>query len=117
RLLGGRAAVRSGQQGQMRAEWFGDRLQELREAAARTREQLAEVAGLKAGGIRDIEQGRRCPGWDTVLAIWRALAVTPDAFIQAPAPRLRRGPGRPPKQARPEPPKRGRPRRAKGGGP
>jgi DNA-binding XRE family transcriptional regulator len=57
----------------MKAEWFGGRLRELRAAAGMDRQQLADAAGMKAGGIRDIEQGRRLPGWETVVALCVAL--------------------------------------------
>src|SRR5262245_52701412 len=69
----------------MRPEWFAGRLRELRVAAGLSREQLAERAGLKAGGIRNLEQGVRLPGWETVLALAKALGVECTAFTQEPA--------------------------------
>src|SRR5262245_38249399 len=83
----------------MSADWFAGRLRELREAAGLTREQLAEKAGLKAGGVRDIEQGRRSPQWETVLALCGALGCSCEEFRKRPA-------------ERPEP-QRGRPRKAR----
>jgi transcriptional regulator with XRE-family HTH domain len=81
---------------------FAGRLRELREAKGLSRQQLAEKAGLKVGGIRDLEQGRRLPGWETVLALAEALSVTPNAFTEPPA-------GKPA-------PKRGRPKKDAGKG-
>src|SRR5262245_25379355 len=81
----------------MSASWFGGRLRELREAAGLTRQQLAEKAGLKAGGVRDIEQGRRSPQWETVLALCDALGCSCEEFRKAPADRPEPRRGRPPK--------------------
>jgi transcriptional regulator with XRE-family HTH domain len=83
----------------MSAEWFTGRLKELREASGLTQRQLAEAAGLKEAGIRDLEQGRRMPSWETVLALGKALGVDCTAFATRPAE----------KAAAPRP--RGRPRR------
>jgi transcriptional regulator with XRE-family HTH domain len=69
----------------MRAEWFAGRLRELREASGMTQKQLAEASGLKEGGIRDLEQGRRGPSWETVLALAKALSVDCLAFTTPPA--------------------------------
>jgi transcriptional regulator with XRE-family HTH domain len=76
---------------------FGLRLRELREAAGLTQQQLADAAGLKLGGLRDIEQGAsRAPRWDTVLALANALGVDCMAFTQEPSSEQGpRGPGRP----------------------
>jgi transcriptional regulator with XRE-family HTH domain len=85
------------QEWSMEASHFAGRLRELREAKGWTREQLAEASGLKAGGIRDIEQGLRLPGWETVLSICDALGVMPNTFTMEPAPRPEPRRGRPPK--------------------
>jgi transcriptional regulator with XRE-family HTH domain len=82
----------------MSAERFAGRLRELREAAGLSREQLAERAGMKVNGVRDLEQGVRSPRWDSVLALAGALGVKCDDFAQEP--------GELP------PPKAGRPRKA-----
>ncbi len=79
----------------MNPEWFGSRLRELREQAGLSRQQLADKAGLKIGGIRDLEQGRRSPVWETVLALCQALAVDCSAFTEEPVSREAPGPGRP----------------------
>jgi transcriptional regulator with XRE-family HTH domain len=87
----------------MEAEWFAGRLRELREASGMTREQLAQVAGMKLGGIRDLEQGRRMPSWESVIALCKALKVNCDSFLQPPAsPNPKPGPGRPRKPTPPD---------------
>jgi transcriptional regulator with XRE-family HTH domain len=83
------------------ADWFAGRLRELREASGMTQSQLAEKAGLKVGGVRDLEQARNKPTWETVLALSAALGVDCNAFTQAPA------------KEKPQP-KRGRPRKPSG---
>jgi transcriptional regulator with XRE-family HTH domain len=68
---------------------FGARLQELRQQAALTQQQLADKAGLKVGGIRDLEQGiNELPWWDTVLALTKAgrWTVVPFRSSQLPGP-------------------------------
>lgn len=82
----------------MNPEWFAGRLRELREAKGWTQRQLAEAAGLKIGGVRDIEQGINNPTWPTVLALAQALGVTCEAFNQPPAERPVSKPGRPRKE-------------------
>jgi transcriptional regulator with XRE-family HTH domain len=85
----------SWRQGPMSVDWFAGRLRELREEAEMSRQQLADAAGMKVGGIRDLEQGLRRPSWETVLAISQALGVDCTAFTQPPAEREPQGPGRP----------------------
>ena len=82
----------------MSADYFGRRLRELREAAGLTQQELANRAGIKLGGVRDLEQSRNNPTWPTVLALCNALGVKCEAFTQEPT-------------ADAEPPKRGRPRK------
>jgi transcriptional regulator with XRE-family HTH domain len=87
----------------MSAEAFGPRLRELREAAGLSQAQLAERAGMHRFGVAKIERGERVPGWDTVLALGKALGVPCTAFdvdegTQGPA-ATPRGPGRPQKAA------------------
>lgn len=79
----------------MNAEWFAGRLRELRESAGLSRQQLADKAGLKLGGIRDLEQGRRSPSWETVVSLCAALKVDCNAFMQKPAELPPLAPGRP----------------------
>jgi transcriptional regulator with XRE-family HTH domain len=82
------------------ASWFAARLRELRERAGLTQQQLADRAGLKLGGIRDLEQERNKPMWETVLALAGALGVDCNAFATEPT------------TSAEERPKRGRPRKA-----
>lgn len=86
----------------MQAEWFKDRLRELRTGAGLSRQELADRAGLKPNAIRDLEQGVNQPSWSTVIALCQALGVTCDAFLQEPAQPA-------------EKPKGGRPRKRKPG--
>ena len=76
-------------------EWFAGRLRELRESAGLSRQELADKAGLKVGGIRDLEQGLNGPTWATMLAICKVLGVDCTAFQTPPLPREPSGPGRP----------------------
>lgn len=107
----------------VKPEWFAGRLRELRTAAGLSREELATKAGLKVGGIRDLEQGLNGPTWATMVAICAALGVDCTAFTVPPAEREPAGPGRPPKVEEPptQPPTqkmtkpRGRPRKDAGG--
>ena len=87
----------------MKAEWFAGRLRELRDEAGLTQQQLGERADLSQAGIADLEQGRRHPAWQTVVALCQALRVSPEAFLKEP-------------KDMPEP-RRGRPRKAAVEGP
>jgi transcriptional regulator with XRE-family HTH domain len=98
------------------AEWFAGRLRELRLAAGLSREELADRAGMKVGGVRDLEQAVNSPRWETVLALAKALGVECGAFVQPPQERQPDKGGRPAKPkdepAEVKPPrKRGRPRK------
>jgi transcriptional regulator with XRE-family HTH domain len=78
---------------------FGARLKALREAAGLTQAALAERAGMHRFGVAKIEQGLREPGWETVLALARALNVSCSAFEappDAPAPPVEPPPPSPP---------------------
>jgi transcriptional regulator with XRE-family HTH domain len=59
---------------------FGLRLVALRKKAKLSQTQLASKAEMSAGGLRDLERGRREPTWNTVLALSRALGVSVAAF-------------------------------------
>ncbi len=86
----------------MNAAWFSGRLRELREAAGLSRKSLAERAGLQSeAGIRDVEQGRRQPGWEMVVALCQALGVGCNAFLEEPAARAPARGGRPRKTVAP----------------
>ena len=79
------------------ADRFAGRLRELREGAGLSREQLADRAGMKVNGVRDLEQGVRSPRWETVLALAEALGVECTAFTQEPGELPPARPGRPKK--------------------
>jgi transcriptional regulator with XRE-family HTH domain len=81
----------------MNADWFAARLRELRTAAGLTQQQLAQGAGLSLGAVRDLEQGRTRPTWETVLRLAGVLGVTCDAFTQQPAEAPQPKKGRPKK--------------------
>lgn len=68
----------------MKAEWFKDRLRELRAQAGLSRQELADKAGMKLNGIRDLEQGINKPSWETIIALCQALGVTCDSFLLEP---------------------------------
>lgn len=59
------------------ASRFGGLLRTLRQDAGMTQRELADRAGLSAGAIRDLEQGRtRSPKPDSIEAITAALALS-----------------------------------------
>jgi len=98
----------------MNAEWFAERLRELRNGAGLTQEQLAERAGVKRDAVARWERGTREPSWSNVVALADALAVSTEAFRQEPGPAPKRARGRPRKEPAEAPaPKRsrGRPRK------
>src|SRR5215468_9131887 len=59
---------------------YGERLQQLREGAGLTQEQLAERSGVKLWTLRGYEQGRREPNWKAALSLAAALGVAAEAF-------------------------------------
>jgi transcriptional regulator with XRE-family HTH domain len=83
----------------MNPRWFAGRLKELREASGWTQQQLADAAGLKLGGIRDLEQQRTGPTWETVLALCEALGVSCESFTEEPESDAKQSRGRPRKTA------------------
>jgi transcriptional regulator with XRE-family HTH domain len=66
---------------------------------------LAERTGLSARVVTYYESGARLPTWDVVLTLCGVLGVDCGAFLQPPAQREARRPGRPRKAepARPTP--------------
>ncbi|WP_405062432.1 helix-turn-helix domain-containing protein [Kribbella sp. NBC_01505] len=59
-----------------RENGFGALLRSLRQDAGKTQRELADLAGLSTGAIRDLEQGRsRGPKPDSIEAITTALAL------------------------------------------
>lgn len=77
------------------SEMFAGRLRELRTEAGLSQTELAERAGFTKDGIAQLEQGRRSPTWETVLALCAALRVECTAFTQEPETEGKRGRGRP----------------------
>lgn len=75
---------------------FQRRLQELRKESGLTQAELADKAGMSIGGLRDLEQGRNAPSWETVVIIAAALGVDCRAF-QVEKPEAKQ-PGRPKKR-------------------
>jgi transcriptional regulator with XRE-family HTH domain len=72
---------------------------------------LADKAGLNIGGVRNLEQGVREPGWRTVVALAEALGVDCRAFLEKPGELPVDKGGRPPKpKAEEEAEKPNRPR-------
>ncbi len=59
---------------------FAERLQQLREKAALTQQQLADATGINVWTIRGYEQGRREPNWKAVIQLAKALGVKVETF-------------------------------------
>lgn len=55
---------------------FGQRVRQLRRAAALTQEGLSEAAGLHATFISNVERGYRTPTLSTMLRLANGLGVT-----------------------------------------
>jgi DNA-binding XRE family transcriptional regulator len=65
---------------------FGVKLQEFREARGLSQAGLARVSGVPVGTIRDYEQGRRDPSFETAVKLARAVKQSLDAFVAEPTP-------------------------------
>jgi transcriptional regulator with XRE-family HTH domain len=63
------------------ATGFGRRLRELRDGRALSRRELAEAAGCHPMTLAKMELGTREPGWPLVLALAKALGLTPNDFL------------------------------------
>ncbi len=72
------------------AEFFGQRVRELRESRGLSQESLAAVAGLHRTHISLIERGHRSVRLETVVALATAMAVEPADLM----PPLKRRAGR-----------------------
>jgi putative transcriptional regulator len=59
---------------------FAIRLRELRLARGLSREELAGLAGLGRGTVRDYEQGHREPTLKSAIRLAEALGVSVDEF-------------------------------------
>jgi transcriptional regulator with XRE-family HTH domain len=95
----------------MGAEWFGQRLKELREQAGLSQKELADKVGLSQRAVSHWEQGLREPGWSNVVALAEALGVNCLAFLEEAAERPKSHRGRPPKAQQEQEPQPKRPRR------
>jgi transcriptional regulator with XRE-family HTH domain len=85
----------------MSQETMGQKLQKARQAAGMSQSQLAAVADVPIGTLRNWEQDRRTPLLDTAARVAKALGVSVDALA---------GVSVPPGEVQPHP--RGRPRKA-----
>jgi transcriptional regulator with XRE-family HTH domain len=63
------------------ASGFGQRLRELRDGRGLSRRELAEAAGCHPTTLVKMELGTREPAWPLVLALAKALGVTPNDFL------------------------------------
>ncbi|MCC6419941.1 MAG: helix-turn-helix transcriptional regulator [Gemmataceae bacterium] len=88
----------------------------MRESAGLSRDELGRRAGVAGRSVEGIEQGRRVPGWDTVVALCQALGVSAVEFERSPGPAEKPKGGRPrkaaPAEEKPKPKRpRGRPKK------
>jgi transcriptional regulator with XRE-family HTH domain len=60
---------------------FGRRLRSLRQAAARTQEQLAEAANCSTEYISRVERGLVSPSFEMIVRLADALGVRPQALF------------------------------------
>ncbi len=61
---------------------FGKRVRAVRKAARVTQEKAAEQAHLNAKYLGEIERGEKRPSFEAIVALAKALHVTPAAFFQ-----------------------------------
>lgn len=64
------------------AQLFGKRVRTIRKAAKITQEKAAEGAGLNPKYLGEIERGEKRPSFDAILALAKALHVSPALFFQ-----------------------------------
>jgi transcriptional regulator with XRE-family HTH domain len=60
---------------------FGKRIRTLRKAAKMTQERAAEAARLNSKYLGQIERGEKRPSLDAILALAKALKVSPASFF------------------------------------
>ena len=60
---------------------FGKRIRTLRKAAKMTQEKAAEEARLNSKYLGQIERGEKRPSLDAILALAKALQVSPASFF------------------------------------
>jgi transcriptional regulator with XRE-family HTH domain len=61
---------------------FGKRVRTVRRAAKITQEEAAEAAHLNPKYIGEIERGEKRPSFEAVMALAKALSVSPETFFQ-----------------------------------
>jgi transcriptional regulator with XRE-family HTH domain len=60
---------------------FARRLRQLRDAAGLTQFELSKKVGITHSAISRLERGERSPLWEVVVAMCRAMKVTPNQFL------------------------------------
>jgi transcriptional regulator with XRE-family HTH domain len=68
--------------GEENRKLFGQRVRQARKKLAWTLEQASERADLSAKFLGEIERGMRRPSFESILALARALNVSPIVFFQ-----------------------------------
>jgi transcriptional regulator with XRE-family HTH domain len=61
---------------------FGQRIRQLREQRQLSQEQVAELANVHRTYMSSVERGQRNVGLDNIVAIARALGVSPAQFFE-----------------------------------
>jgi transcriptional regulator with XRE-family HTH domain len=61
---------------------FGKRVRAIRRAARITQEKAAETAHLNSKYLGEIERGEKRPSFEVIIALARALRVSPATFFQ-----------------------------------
>ena len=61
---------------------FGKRVRSIRKASKVTQEDAAERAQLNSKYLGEIERGEKRPSFEAILALAKALHVSPAAFFQ-----------------------------------
>jgi len=61
---------------------FGKRVRAIRKAAKITQEKAAEAAQLNSKYLGEIERGEKRPSFEAIIALAKALKVSPEAFFQ-----------------------------------
>lgn len=61
---------------------FGKRVRAIRKAARITQEKAAEAAHLNPKYLGEIERGEKRPSFEAIMALAKALNVSPEAFFQ-----------------------------------
>jgi transcriptional regulator with XRE-family HTH domain len=61
---------------------FGKRVRTIRKAAKITQEKAAEAAHLNAKYLGEIERGEKRPSFEAIIALAKALNVSPATFFQ-----------------------------------